>query len=134
MSSPCHQPIDGLAALPAQPDLPAGDEGREVDQAVLDVAQGQAHRVDPRDAGRHLVDQALHPQLGQSQVVDGRRVGRQLRRRFARSATAVAAPSPDPAPGGQHLVAQPDELGALLGEQATIPSSSGTAALAASRS
>ena len=117
---PCHQPIVGLAALPAQPDLPAGDEGREVDQAVLDVAEGEAQRVDPRDAGRHLVDQALHPQPGQPQVVDRRRVGRELRpvRSLGdRRGGTVARP----APGGQDLVAQPDELGALLGEQAQDP-------------
>ena len=51
----------GLAELPAQPDL-APDEGGEVDEAALDVAEGDAEGVDAGDGGRHLVDDALHPQ------------------------------------------------------------------------
>ena len=110
----CQKPTRLLAELPAQPDLPAVDEGREVDEAVGDVAQGDAHRLDPGDARGHLVDQALHPQAGQAQLVGGDRglggAGR-LRRLAARLVAACAGPS------GEHLVAQADQLRALRGQR-----------------
>ena len=87
--------------------------------------------VDPGDAGRHLVDQALHPEPGQPQVVGTDGSSRRRRRALGdgrRRAVAAAG-------RGQDLVAQADELGPLLGEHGRgSPSSSGTAALAASRS
>ena len=99
---------DRLATLPAQPDLAAGDEGREVDETVLDIAQRQTETVDPGDAGRHLVDQPLHPEPGETQVVDDRLIAGS--RRLSRA-------------GGfrKDGVAEPDELGALLDEHGEDP-------------
>jgi hypothetical protein len=51
-----------LAQLPAQPDLAAAGEGREVDQPALDVAERDAEAVDARDRRGHLVDDPLHPE------------------------------------------------------------------------
>ena len=49
-SSSCHQLDVVLAETPAQPDLAAARERREVDQAGLDVAERDAQLVDPGDA------------------------------------------------------------------------------------
>ena len=98
-------PADGgFAALPAQPDLSPRDEGGKIDQAMLDVTQGQAQGIDPGDTGRHLIDQALHPESGEAEVVCDR----------GRSALAAAAP-------GEHLIAQTHELGTLVGQQPHDP-------------
>ena len=92
-----------LPELPAQPDLAPGGQGREVDEAALDVAQGDAERVDAGDRGRHLVDDALHPQADpagvSSSIVRGRPAAG---RRGVR---------------GERPVAQPDQLGALVGQR-----------------
>jgi hypothetical protein len=108
---------DGLAALPAQPHLAAGNECREVDQAVLDVAQRQTQGIDPRDAGGHLVDESLHPQPGQAEVVDERRVpgsGRSFRD-GGRGPVAAAGTT------GEDLVAEAHEFGPLLDEHGEDP-------------
>ena len=100
-----------LAEPPAQPDLPTADEGGKVDQAGLDLAEGDAQLVDPCDARLHLVDDALHPEaqapraLGAGRCVVLGRVGwhgsggRGLERRLS-----------------GELVAELDELGALVAE------------------
>ena len=69
--------------------------------------------VDPGDAGRHLVDQALHPQAGQPQLARDRRAVR-----AAGDAADGRGPLAAGDPGGQDLVAQAHELGALLAEHA----------------
>src|SRR5437773_2322117 len=51
-----------FAQAPAQPDLTARCQGREVDQTRLDLAQGHAQLVDPGDARLHPVDDPLHPE------------------------------------------------------------------------
>jgi len=51
-----------LPEAPAQADLTAIDEGGEVDEAALDVAQRDAEGVDAAHGRLHLVDDPLHPQ------------------------------------------------------------------------
>src|SRR5258705_3593664 len=51
-----------LAEPPAQPDLAPAGERREVDQAGLDLAEGDPQLVDPGHARLHPVDHALHPE------------------------------------------------------------------------
>ena len=72
-------------------------------------------RVDPGDAGRHLVDEALHPQAGQAQVVGATAVARPSTRAVAPRSAVGARRRPPTA--CQDLVAQADELGPLLGER-----------------
>jgi hypothetical protein len=56
-------PLDvAFAQTPAQPDLPAAGQRREVDEAGLDLTERHAELVDPGHAGLHLVDDALHPE------------------------------------------------------------------------
>src|SRR5512141_1797163 len=61
----------GLAEAPAQPDRPAGQHGREVDEPVLDVAELDVQLDEPRDAGLHLVDEALHPEADPTELLGG---------------------------------------------------------------
>ena len=109
-------PLDvALAKAPAQPDLAAGDEGREVDEAGLDLAERHAQLVDPGDAGLHLVDHALHPEAeppalrsalaGSSGGIVGGALGR-----------GVAGCRLEGCPAGE-LVAQGDQLGPLVAER-----------------
>ena len=118
VSSPCHQPIDGLAALPAQPDLPAGRRapGSRPGRARCRAGSGRARRSGRRRPPSGRSGPASGAGSGAGRRPAARRPGAPCR--LARSATAVGGTVARPAPGGQHLVAQPDELGALLGEQA----------------
>src|SRR5207247_1983468 len=51
-----------LAEAPAQADLAARDQRGKVDQAGLDVAQGDRKLLEASNRRLHLVDDALHPQ------------------------------------------------------------------------
>ena len=80
-------PLDvAFAEPPAQPDLAAADERREVDEAGLDLAEGDAELVDPGDARLHLVDHALHPEA-EAAALGGEiaRCGRPCRRASSRA-------------------------------------------------
>ena len=94
-------PVDGgLAASPAQPDLAAGRERREVDQSGFDVAEREAELVDAGHTGRHLVDQPLHPEAQRPQLLVAERLD-------------VAA---GPRAAGKRVIAQANQVGALFGE------------------
>ena len=71
--SSCGVPVRDvvLAEAPAQPDRPAADERREVDQPGRDVAQRDVQLDEAGDAGLHLVDQALHAEPEQPDLLGG---------------------------------------------------------------
>jgi hypothetical protein len=99
-----------LAGAPAQPDLAARHERREVDQPGGDVAEHDVALVQPRDVGLHLVHDPAHPQPEPTELRVGVRVVAlgQLVDDLAED-DALAVPV---------RVAQPDELVALLAQAA----------------
>src|SRR5262249_37893505 len=99
-----------LAQAPAEPDLTAARQRREVDQAGLDLAQGDPQLVDPDDTRLHPVDHALHPETEDADVG----VGAGLRGSVA---AALRAGIRGVVGGRDHLVAEPDELGALVAQR-----------------
>src|SRR3954447_839499 len=98
-----------LAEAPAQPHLAPADEGGEVDESGRDVAEDDAAVVEPGDVRLHLIDEAAHPELDATdlggRVADG-------------SARSVGLPRRgfDRRPALDQLVAEADELVALVGE------------------
>src|SRR4051794_7125717 len=98
-----------LAEAPAQPDLAPADEGREVDEARRDVAEHDAAVVEPGDVRLHLIDQSTHPELDATdlgvRVADG-----------SAGPVRLARCGLDRGPALDQLVAQADELVALIGE------------------
>jgi hypothetical protein len=113
-SSSCHLDV-ALAEAPAQPDLPAVRESREVDEPGLDLPEGHLALDEPGHAGLHLVDEALHPEAHQATGGGGLRVAgigivvRCRGRSLARNALAVVAPR-----SGQDGVTEADQLGPLV--------------------
>src|SRR5215217_5776147 len=124
-------PLDvAFTESPAQPDLPARDECRKVDQTGLDLAKSDSELVDPGHAGLHLVDHSLHPEAEDADLgvaggwvlggigrvrasagvagsgsATGSRLGRRRRRRIGRRAVK------------EDLVAETDQLGTLAAQR-----------------
>src|SRR4051794_31099789 len=92
-----------LAELPAEPDLAARRERREVDEPALDVAEGDPESIDACHGGGHLVHDPLHPEPDAARLL---RVGG----RILTTATTRSRR------GRDGRITEPDELGTLVRE------------------